>query len=197
MGLQELLDSLKKNEQKQIDDIWQATKNEAGTLRQQVDEAITDITKNHAVQLDSACRKSRRSIFAETEIKAREQKLFTYQKLDQALLNTAVKLLPGLRNQRYETVFACLAAELPARQWEKVVVNPADMGLAARFFAADIVQPDPTISGGITATAAEGKITVANTFEKRLERKWLHILPKIIAVLEKRYEKTGSSEITA
>ena len=196
MGLEELLNTLKNNGQKQTDDIWQAAKKEAEILRAQVAKAISDITKVHADQLASACHKSMRSIFLETEIKTRRKKLFAYQALDLALRNAAVMQLPQLRKQNYKEVFANLVAELPERQWEKIVVNPADLELAVSFFAGDIIHPDSTISGGLLAITANGKIIVDNTFEKRLERKWIHILPPIIAELEKRYEKSGSAENT-
>jgi vacuolar-type H+-ATPase subunit E/Vma4 len=196
VGLEELLNTLKNNGQKQTDDIWQAAKKEAEILRAQVAKAISDITKVHADQLASACHKSMRSIFLETEIKTRRKKLFAYQALDLALRNAAVMQLPQLRKQNYKEVFANLVAELPERQWEKIVVNPADLELAVSFFAGDIIHPDSTISGGLLAITANGKIIVDNTFEKRLERKWIHILPPIIAELEKRYEKSGSAENT-
>jgi vacuolar-type H+-ATPase subunit E/Vma4 len=194
VGLEELLNTLKKNEQKQIDDIWQAAQNQAEILRTQVAEAITQSTKSHAEQLASACQKSMRSIFLETEIKTREKKLYAYQALDQALRNAAILQLPQLREHNYEETFADLVAELPERQWEKIVVNPGDLDLAGKFFAADIVHPDAAISGGLVAVTANGRIIVDNTFEKRLERKWQQILPAIIAELEKRYENSGSAE---
>ena len=194
MALEELLNTLKKNGQKQIDDIWQAAKTEAEVVRTQVAEAISDITKVHADQLASACHKSMRSIFLETEITTRGKKLFAYQALDQALRNAAVMQLPQLREQNYEKIFANLVAELPERQWEKIVVNPADLELAANFFAGDIIHPEAAISGGLVAVSANGRIIVDNTFEKRLERKWQQILPAIIAELEKRYENSGSAE---
>lgn len=193
MGLEELLNTLKKNERQQIDDIWRAAESEAEVLRTQVAETISDITKNHASQLTSACQKSMRTIFSETEIKTREKKLFAYQALDEALKNAAVTQLPLLRQQNYETAFASLVAELPAREWEKIVVNPADLELAAKFFAADIIHADATISGGLLAETANGRIIVDNTLEKRLERKWPHILPDLIAEFEKQYEKPGSA----
>lgn len=196
MGLDELINTLKRNEQKQIGDIWQAAKSEAETIRTQVDEAIADITKIHAEQLASACQKSRRAIFSETEVKTREKKLFAYQALDQALRKAALKQFVSLRKQNYEKVFANLVSELPERQWEKIVVNPVDLELAAKFFNANSIQPDPEVSGGLVAVTANGRIIVDNTFEKRLERKWLHILPQVIAELEKRYETTGIAENT-
>jgi V/A-type H+-transporting ATPase subunit E len=194
LGLEELLGSLKKNKQKQIDTIWQAVNTEAESLRKQIAEAIADITKNHAEQLASACKKSMRSIFAETEIKTRKKKLFVYHALEQALRNAAVKQLPLLREKDYDTVFAQLVAELPERTWEKIAVSPADRDLATAFFSAGIIDPDPGICGGLVAITDGGRITVDNTFEKRLEKKWPHILPAIIEKIEKHYGESGSIE---
>ena len=196
MGLEELIHTLKKNEQKQKDDIWQAVKTEADAIRGQVAEAIADITKKQAEQLTSACQKSMRSIYADAEIKTREKKLFAFQALDQALRKAAAKNLPALRQNNYKKVFAVLVAELPERQWEKIVVNNADLEVAAKFFAADIIHPDAAISGGLIAATADDTIIVDNSFEKRLERKWHLILPSMIAACEKRYGKSGSAENT-
>ncbi|KPK30871.1 MAG: hypothetical protein AMK70_13330 [Nitrospira bacterium SG8_35_1] len=196
MGLEELIHTLRKNEQKQKDDIWQAVNTEADALREQVAEAIADITKKQAEQLASACQKSMRAIYADAEIKTRQKKLFAFQALDQALRKAAAENLPALRQNNYKKVFAVLAAELPERQWEKIAVNDADLEMAARFFASDIIHPDAAISGGLTAATADDTIIVNNTFEKRLERKWHLILPAMINECVKRYGKSGSAENT-
>jgi len=196
LGLEELISTLKKNEQKQIDDIWQTVQSEADALRKQVADEIAATTKKHTDQLASACQRSMRSIYSDTEIKTREKKLISYQALDQALRNTAVKKLPSLRQGSYSKVFADLVAELPQRKWENIVVNPADLEMAAKYFSADIIYPDEAISGGLIATTAEGRIIVDNSFEKRLERKWFQIFPAIITELEKRYGKARSAENT-
>lgn len=192
MGLDELLGSLKKNKQSQIDTIWQEANREAESLRKQVDEAIADITKKHAEQLASACQKSMRSIFSDTEIKTRTKKLLAYQTLEQSLRNVAHKQLPALRENNYDAIFAQLVNELPKRSWEKIVVNPADQLLTKTFFPAEIILPDPAVSGGLVAITEGDRITVDNTFEKRLERKWHHILPAILAKIEKEYGETDS-----
>jgi vacuolar-type H+-ATPase subunit E/Vma4 len=194
LGLEELISTLKKNEQKQIDDIWQQARAEADSIRKQVAEAIAKITEEHADQLASACRKSVRVIVAEAEIKARKKKLLAYQGLDEVLHATAISQLPKLREHDYENVFVQLAKELPGSQWDKIIVNPSDMDLAAKFFDKNIVQPDTAISGGLIALNAGGKIVVDNTFEKRLERQWSHILPELIKRIEEKYGESESTE---
>ena len=187
MGLEELINTLRKNKQKQIDDIWQQARAEADSIRQQLAETITKITEEHADQLASACQKSVRGIVAEADIKARKKKLFAYHGLDEVLHATALKQLPKLRELNYENVFAQLVKELPDNQWERIIVNPSDVNLAAEFFNKDIVQPDAAITGGLIALNAGGKIIVNNTFEKRLERKWSQIIPELIKRIEEKY----------
>ena len=194
MGLEKLISTLKENEQKQIDDIWQQARAEADSIRKQIAEAIVKITEEHADQLASACQKSVRSIVAEAETEARKKKLFAYQGLDEVLHATAMKQLPKLRKVNYENVFAQLANELPDSQWERILVNPSDVDLAAKFFNKNIVHPDTAIKAGLVAFNAGGKIVVDNTFAKRLERKWSHILPELIKKIEEKYSESESAE---
>jgi len=189
LGLDELLHTLRKNEQKQIEDIWQEARAEADSIRKHVTEAIAKITQEHKDQLTAACQKSVNTILAESEKKAREKKLLVYRDLNETLYQTAVKLLPELRRDDYENIFTELVNELPDIKWEKIIVNPADITFAARFFSEDVVLADDSFTGGLTAISAEGKIVVKNTFEKRLERKWAYLLPELIQDLKKRYDK--------
>ena len=196
MGLEKLISSLKKNEQKQIDDIWQQARAEADSLRKQIAEEIDKISEEHAGQLASACQKSARGIFAEAETESRKRKLFSYQYLDEALHAAAMKQLSKLREVHYENVFAQLVKELPDGQWEKILVNPSDTNLAAKLFNKNIVQPDKAIIAGLVAVNADCKIVVDNTFEKRLERKWPYILPGLIKKIEEKYGEPLSAEKT-
>jgi vacuolar-type H+-ATPase subunit E/Vma4 len=196
LGLEELINTLKKNGQKQIEDIWQQARAEADSMRKQTADAIARITEEHAGQLASACQKSVRTIVAESEIKVRKKKLFAYQELAELLHATALRKLPRLRELNYENVFARLVKELPDGQWEKITVNPSDVSLALRFFNNNIVQADAAVIGGLIAVNAGGKIIVDNTLEKRLERKWSQILPELIKNIENKYGKHKPAENT-
>ena len=87
-----------------------------------------------------------------------------------------------------------MTKELPDSQWEKIIVNPSDVDLAAKIFNKIIVKPDAAINGGLVAVNAGGKVVVDNTFEKRLERKWPHILPEIIKNIEEKYDESEPAE---
>ncbi len=197
MGLDELLTSLRANGQKQIDEIWQAAHTEAETLRQQVNEAVAKITKEQKDQLAASCRKATDAIFSAATVKVRGEKLLAYETLEHELREVAGKQLVSLLKQDYEQTFSRLASELPPIQWEKIAVNPDDLKLAERSFAAATIHPNPAICGGLIASSADDKIIVDNTFGKRLERKWPYILPAIFARIETLYEQTASTENTA
>jgi vacuolar-type H+-ATPase subunit E/Vma4 len=194
LGLDELLHTLRKNEQQQIEEIWQQARNEADTIRRHVADAIAQVTREHKDLLTAACRKSVSAILAESEKKAREKKLLVCQGLNEILYQTAVKLLPELRRIDYERNFTGLVNELPDIHWEKIVVNPSDIMLAAKFFTENIIHSDKGVSGGLIAVNQGGSIVVNNTFEKRLERKWTYLLPELIQDIEKRYGKLRSAE---
>lgn len=196
MALEELLNSLRKNEQTQIEDIWQQARNEADSIRRQIAEAISSISEEHAEQLAAACQRSVRNIFAESQIKAREKRLLAYLDLDRVLRAAAVKQIARLQENNREDLFEQLVGELPHAQWEKIVVSPTDLELATRFFDKNIIHTDANISGGLIAFCSEGKIVVDNTFVKRLERIWPQILPEIIRRIERIYGESGSAEKT-
>jgi len=194
LSLEELLHTLKKNEHKQIDDIWQQARAEADSIRTHVTEAIARITQEHKDKLAAACQKSVNTILAESDKKSREKKLLIYRDLNETLYQTAVKLLPELRLANYDNIFTELVNELPDMKWEKIIVNPSDTTLATRFFNENVVFSDNGVSGGLIAISAQGKIVVNNTFEKRLERKWAYLLPELIHDFKKRYDQFGPAD---
>jgi vacuolar-type H+-ATPase subunit E/Vma4 len=193
LGLKELISNLRTKEKQEIEAIWQAAKDEADAFRSRTAEALDEISRTHTDRLDSACQKSRRAIIMEAEVKTREKKLLTYTSLAQSLHDAAVKQLSDLRTRNYDRIFARLAAELPANQWEKISVNPADLQLAAKVFPAEIIDSDPAITGGLIGAAADATIIIDNTFRKRLEKKWAYLLPAILAKIEKEYGNTRTA----
>ena len=192
MALEELIKTLRTNQQSQIDEIWQAAKAEAAALHEQTSGAISDLTENHTDSLVCNCQKSTRTIISEAAGNAREIKLMALDSLRNALFDSAIKQLLTLRNDDYETIFKKLAQELPPQNWEVLVVHPKDVSSAQNFFNNCKIETDPTISGGMIALSADGKIVVNNTLKKRLERNWSTLFPVIAREMEKEYVESGS-----
>ena len=191
MGLEELIETLRANQQSQIDEIWQSAKTEAASLHEQTSGAISGMTESHTDSLVCSCQKSLRTIMSEAQIKARETKLMALDSLRDSLYEAAVKQLHNLRNDDYGTMFKKLVQELPPQNWETIVVNPEDVSIAKNFLNTCDIQSDPTISGGMVALSAEGKIAVNNTLEKRLEGSWATLFPTIAREIEKEYVESG------
>lgn len=187
MGLEELIKTLRTNQQSKIDEIWQATKAEAASLQEQTSGAIAGMTESHTDSLVCSCQKSIRTIISEATSRAREIRLMALESLRNSLYEAAVKQLRSLRNDDYEQIFEKLVQELPSQNWETIVVHPQDVNIAKNFFNTCDIQADPSISGGMIALSAEGGITVNNTLEKRLERNWSSLFPTIAREMEKEY----------
>ncbi len=187
MGLEELIKTLRANQQSQIDEIWQATKAEAASFCEQTSGAISGFTEDHTDSLVCNCQKSIRTIISEAETKAKEIKLMALDSLSSLLLEAAVEQLVTLRSDDYGRTFEKLVQELPEQNWETVIVNPTDVSTAKNFFNNSTIQTDPAISGGMVVLSADGKIAVNNSFGKRLERSWSTLFPVIVRGLEKEY----------
>jgi V/A-type H+-transporting ATPase subunit E len=52
--------------------------------------------------------------------------------------------------------------------------------VARQLFPQAEIVIDEGISGGLVASSADGRITVINTLEKRLERLWPRLVPEIL-----------------
>jgi len=191
LGLEELIKTLRANQQSRIDEIWQAAKAEAASLHQQTSDAISGLTENHTDSLVCNCKKSIRTIISEAEAKAKKIKLMALDSLKNSLHEAAVEQLHYLRNEDYATIFKKLVQELPEQEWETITVNPDDISRTENVFYNCTIQTDPAISGGMVAESMNGKIIVNNTFWKRLERNWPTLFPAIVRELETEYVESG------
>jgi vacuolar-type H+-ATPase subunit E/Vma4 len=192
LGLEELIKTLRANRQSQIDEIWQAAKAEAASLRQQTSSAISDFTEDHTDSLVCNCKKSIRTIISEAETRAKKIKLMALDSLRNLLHKAAIEQLHNLRNDDCGLIFKKLVQELPEQEWETITVNPDDISKTENVFKNCTIQTDPTISGGMVAESMNGKIVVNNTFLKRLERSWSTLFPAIVRELETEYVESGN-----
>ena len=125
-------------------------------------------------------------ILAEAERQAALIKLEAEQALAGRLYTLAHGTLARLRDDHYAELFAALVAELLPCRWETVRVNPADSELAQASFPGAAIETDDGITGGMEVSAEGGRVRVDNTLDKRLERAWPELLPRLLnAVPEK------------
>lgn len=188
MGYRELIDALRREGAEKAAAIRKEAETEAEALRRQTAERIDSLRAEYARRSEAACAAIRRDILAEAERKARQLRLTAEHSLATRLLELARKALPGLRDERQGETFAALAAELPPLQWGRVRVNPADEAMARRLFADAEIETDAAAVGGMEAEASGGRFRVVNTLEKRLERGWPELLPRLLAAIRRGME---------
>jgi len=190
MGCKELIESLRRAADERIKLIWQETEGEAERVKEEVTHKLDQLRENCSRTEALAVTAAQVSAVSEAKNRSRTYLLMAEKALSDRLFSVAQSSLPRLRDSDYREVFGKMAGELPPLAWKMVRVNPEDVGLAKSIFnSADII-PDKTIAGGVDAMTDGGKIRVINTFEKRLERAWVEMLPEL---LKKVYDAVEES----
>jgi V/A-type H+-transporting ATPase subunit E len=189
MGCKELIESLRRAADERIKLIWQETEGEAERVKEEVTHKLDQLRENCSRTESLAVTAAQVSAVSEAKNRSRTYLLKAEKALSDRLFSVARSSLPRLRDSDYREVFGKMAGELPPLAWRMVRVNPEDVGLAKSIFnGADII-PDKTIAGGVDAMTDGGKIRVNNTFEKRLERAWVEMLPELLKEIYEAVEE--------
>ena len=163
--------------------LWSDAKAEADKLRLEAHREIDAGRLATEKQSAATAQRIEQTAVAAAEHEAQDIRMSAAIALAARLHGLAVAELPHLRAQNPERLFSALAAELPARAWQRVRVNPADEALARQHFPQAQVVCDPQISGGIETEAEDSRIRVSNTLEARLEALWPELLSGLITAL--------------
>jgi V/A-type H+-transporting ATPase subunit E len=180
MGYRELTDALLSDGDEKVRQIWQATEAEADRIRGEAAARIRKLQDDYGRRQESATAAETGIILAEAERQAALIKLEAEKVLAGRLYTLAHGTLAQLRDDRYAELFAALAEELLPCTWQTVRVNPVDSELAEASFPGAAVETDSGITGGMEVIAEGGRVRVDNTLEKRLERAWPELLPRLL-----------------
>jgi V/A-type H+-transporting ATPase subunit E len=190
MGCKELIESLRRAADERIKLIWKEAEGEADKIRAEVSHRLDQLRESSSRTESLAATAAQVAAVSEANNRSRTNLLTAEKALSDRLFSVALSSLHRLRNSGYQETFGKMARELPPLAWKTVRVNPADVGLAKSIFTGAAIIPDKTIAGGVDAMTDGGKIRVINTFEKRLERAWVDMLPGLLKetydVIEKR-----------
>ncbi|HTP04792.1 MAG TPA: V-type ATP synthase subunit E [Nitrospirota bacterium] len=190
MGSKELIESLRRAADERIKLIWRETEGEAEKVREEATHKLDQLRENCSRAESLAVMAAQVAAVSEAKNRSRTFLLKAEKALSERLFSVALSSLPRLRGADYREVFGKMVRELPPLEWKKVRVNPEDAGLAKSIFTGADIIPDTSIAGGVDVMTDGGKIRVINTFEKRLERAWVDMLPellkKIYDVVEER-----------
>jgi len=180
MSCRELIESLRRAGDEKVRNVWQEAEAEAAKVRAGVLARLDRIRSEHAGLQASRVQEAQAGALNEANARARTVRLSLEQALSERLYAAARDQLQRMRNDGYPVVFERLVRELPVLDWQIVRVHPADVALAKNYFKQAEIVADNSISGGVDAATAAGSIRVVNTFEKRLERSWVDLLPSLI-----------------
>ena len=180
MGYKELIESLRKETDNKVRQLWEEAEAEAEKERAELRTKAGQIQEAFQKDLAEAVKNCEETILREAENRACDIRLSAESALSARLFTLAVSCLYELRSERYNDVFISLVNELPAVQPEVVRVNPEDIQITQEHFPHSRIVPNTNISAGIEVLTQDERICINNTFEKRLENAWEDVLPLII-----------------
>jgi vacuolar-type H+-ATPase subunit E/Vma4 len=180
MSSRELVESLRRAGDEKVCALWREAEDEAGAIRAEIEDRIGGKRAESGRDLAARVDALMTAAISEAKSRARLSKLTAEKTLADRLFSAASIALQRLREDRDGSLFEKLALELPSLDWQVVRVNPGDLHFAKKYFPKAEIVPDEKITGGMDATAEAGAIRVINTFEKRLERSWMDLLPELI-----------------
>lgn len=185
MGHEDLIAALRAQGAEKASEMQRQAEEEEARIAAEGTEQLNSLEKEENLLRKTEEEHLRETTIAQARVTSRRLLAASRCRLAERLPTLARDCLFGLRNQDYETTFALLVKEIPDENWRQVRVNPADTGLARKFFPTAPVVEDAKIIGGFELLSADGLLRITNTLEKRLERSWPALLPGIIAQLEK------------
>jgi V/A-type H+-transporting ATPase subunit E len=180
MGYRELTDALLSAGDEKVRQLRQATEAEADHIRGEAAAGIKKLQDDYRRRQESATAAETGIILAKAEWQAALIKLEAEKVLTGRLYTLAHDNLARLRDARYAELFAALVEELLPCQWQTVRVNPADSELTKASFPGAAIETDSAITGGMEVIAEGGRVRVDNTLDKRLERAWPELLPRLL-----------------
>jgi len=176
----ELLASLRRKGEETIAELKAEAERQAAAIEQEFAARMREKKQALASEFRAAREGLARKTVLEAERKKREMHTRAKGELADRFAAIARKLLPALRKDNYELFFARLASEIPATGIERIAVSPKDLELAKRFFPQADVVADAAITGGLRASGENSGLSIDNTFEKRRQRAWQQLLPRLI-----------------
>lgn len=194
MSQRELLAALRQEGEERIAALWHDAEKEAEALRAENAVKLEALEAGMRGALEEEKEAISRPILAKAAATAQRLTLEAEERMAQRLRTLAEEHLPRLRNGPFGETFAALVAEIPAAPWARVTLHPDDRERGASFFPGARLRPDPAIHGGVEVEAAEGRIRVVNTLDKRLERAWPEILPVLMKEVRRALGRTGTAE---
>lgn len=180
MGCKELIESLRRAADDKALTIWDEVEAEAASVRAEAARRLGPVREEFERRKSGAVAGAMARALSEAQNAARRSRLGSEREVAERVFTHAREALVRLRGPGYPDLFSALVRELPHLPWKTVRVNPADAALAREQFPGAVVEPDDAVAGGMAVSTDGGAMRVDNTFEKRLERVWTELLPRLM-----------------
>lgn len=180
MSQEILIQDLQQKSSDRISEIWREAEKKAENLRAEQERMYALLLVEESGRLEKVERSVAVPIVFAAEKQALQIVDEAMRKLSERLYEMAHSMLPQVRQEGYEDVFAGLVEELPPYAWETVTVNTLDMELVRSYFPDTEIQTDSSIAGGFVASGDSNRYQVINTLERRLEKVWPYVLPSLL-----------------
>lgn len=186
MSHQDLIAALHAQGTEKADQMRRQAEEEEARLAVEAKERLDTLEEEEKLAKLAEEERLRAATVVRTRLEARRLLAAARCHLAERLTALAQDCLSTLRDRQYETTFARLIDEIPSENWSQVRLHPDDAALARKFLPTTPMVEDETIVGGFELTSADGLLRIANTLNKRLEKIWPSLLPKIVEQAEKQ-----------
>ena len=173
-----LIEALQQKTAAAVAAVWADARAEAARCRDDAGRSIAEQRRHLSMRLHAVTAAAAQAANADAMRRSRRIRSEAKAAAADRARAMAVATLADLRDPKYADRFDALANELPARDWARLVVNPADVPLAQARFPGSEVHADAGITGGVIAEDAA--LRVNNTFERRLAAAWPELLPAVM-----------------
>jgi vacuolar-type H+-ATPase subunit E/Vma4 len=186
MARQPLVDAIRREAEAEVAATWEKARAEVEACEAGCARAIATARREASTIVAAKAAAIDNAATHGAEKEARRIQAIASAALAGRLHTLAVAMLPRLRTADYPEHFAALAQELPARTWQRVIVNPADEALARAFFPSAQIDRDATVAGGLIVETDEGRVRVDNSLRTRLDAAWPDLLPALMRSVRDR-----------
>lgn len=187
--MQTLFEHLRATGEERVRAIWEQAEAEVQRHTAEAEASLAEERNRCRLEGEQALMELGRRLMREAEEKALLRQAQAETALSERLYELARKELPWLQEHCGGKLLSALAKELPQREWGLLHVSENEVAQARDLFPKARIEGDIRLTGGLVAESADGRITVNNTLEKRLERAWPRLLPEFFRSLhqEKPY----------
>lgn len=190
MGLEQILRVLEEEAGKEREEILSQAKQRANKLMEQARAEAKQIEDREIERVTSALQGEQAKIINAAKLHVKKETVRTKEELiEKAFLKVAEQLKEFRKSEDYPLVFKKLLEEAVANIDGKILVavDRQDLKLARETLekmGADYkLEPALRSLGGVKATTADGRVTLVNTLDSRLEKARQLLKPEVTKIL--------------